>query len=191
MKISGIYRIQSKQNPERCYIGSTAGMKKRWWGHLSNLRFNKHPNQKLQRHFNKYGESDLVFIILELCFPEFLTAREQYYINELKPYFNICKIAGSPLGVKHTEKAKQRMSIAHKGLQAGKNHPLYGKHHSEEAKRKMSEANKGKNPWNKGRTGVYSEETRKKLSEANKGIIPINVFKKGCIPWNKGISKTG
>lgn len=45
-------------------------------------------------------------------------------------------------------------------------------------------------PWNKGKHGIYSEETRKRMGIANKGKhrSPATEFKKGLIPWNKGIS---
>lgn len=33
----------------------------------------------------------------------------------------------------------------------------------------------------------HSDEARRKNSEAHKGKIPQNAWKKGCIPWNKGI----
>jgi group I intron endonuclease len=184
MKISGIYQIQSKIKPERIYVGSAVNIRNRWRQHLYDLRKNKHHSIKLQRHYNKHTEQDLVFIILELCFPEFLTTREQYYINKQKPYFNICKIAGSPLGVKRSVEYKQKMSETKKGKKGFK--------HSEETKREMSEIakgnmngfQKGNIPWNRGilcseevkkkisesgRNKIFSEEHKRKLSESAKG----------------------
>jgi len=110
--MTGIYKIQSKIKPERIYVGSAINILHRWHVHLSDLKLNKHSSIKLQRHFNKYGKEDLIFIILELCFPEFLIAREQYYMNKLNSYFNICKIAGSQLGFKHSEESKGKMRDA-------------------------------------------------------------------------------
>jgi group I intron endonuclease len=138
---SGIYKIQSKAKSDRIYIGSTINIKKRWRSHLLKLRAGKHPNPLLQKHFIKYKESDLVFFVIELCFPEFLIPREQYYIDKLKPSFNICTKAGSTLGVKHSVETRIRVSEGHKG----------------------------QIPWNKGKTGIYSEETRKKIGDAGKG----------------------
>jgi len=45
---------------------------------------------------------------------------------------------------------------------------------SVKTRNKMSMAKKGKDPWNKGRTGIYSEETIKKMSHAKKGSTPYN-----------------
>jgi len=100
MKISGIYKIQSIIKPERFYIGSAVDVSDRWRCHLKDLRRNKHHSPKLQRHFDKYGESDLVFIIIEPCLHVFLTVREDTYLHPIKPYFNICPNAGSRLGTK-------------------------------------------------------------------------------------------
>jgi group I intron endonuclease len=44
-----------------------------------------------------------------------LILREQYYIDILKPEYNILKVAGSRLGAKHSESTKQLLSNAFKG----------------------------------------------------------------------------
>lgn len=161
--MTGIYKIQSKIKQDRIYIGSAVNIKDRWRCHLKDLRKNNHRNSKLQNHYNKYGEADLIFIITELCFPEFLTAREQFYINKFKPFFNICKIAGSSLGTKRSEEIKKKMGESKKG----EKHPFYGKHHSEEVKKKMKEDRKGKKNCMYGKH--HSEEARRKMSENHKG----------------------
>lgn len=157
MKNSGIYKIQSKIKPERVYIGSAANLEKRWNDHCQGLRKNKHKNPKLQSHYNKYGESDFVFIIIEPCLPPFLTIREQYYIDTIIPWFNICKIAGSPLGLKWSEESKQK-------VRGNKNH-RFGKCPSTETRQKHRESAMG----NKYSLGVSpSELTRNKMSESHK-----------------------
>lgn len=89
MKISGIYRIESKFYPKRTYIGSSVDIHKRWHQHLNVLRANKHHSQKLQRHYNKYGESDLQFSILLGCDEEDLAKVEQFFLDAYPLYFNI------------------------------------------------------------------------------------------------------
>jgi len=84
-----IYKIKSKSIPERIYIGATIYKKKRWWRHLRDLKLNKHCNNRLQEHYNKYGESDFVFEIIEKCEYECLDEREEFHIKKCKPYFNI------------------------------------------------------------------------------------------------------
>ena len=51
----------------------------------------------------KYGYSNFRLEILEYCAPEECIKREQFYIDTLKPEYNILKLAGSSLGHKHTE----------------------------------------------------------------------------------------
>ena len=83
------------------------------------------------------------------------------------------------------------------GKQAGKNHPLYGKHLSDEIKQKISESMKGKNAGkNNPMYGKHhSEETKLKLSKKlGKKVICIttgkifnsqteasNYYKCGCV----------
>ena len=101
--------------------------------------------------------------ILEYCDPEDVLKREQYYIDLLKPEYNILKTAGSLFGFRHTEETKAQMSADRKG----KNHPLFGKQHSEETKTRISKALTGKNTGeNHPLFGKkHSEETKKRMSE--------------------------
>jgi group I intron endonuclease len=108
-KICGIYKIKSNIN-NNFYIGSAIDFNKRSKEHINRLKNNKHENPRLQNHVNKYGITDLQFSILEVVmFKEDLIKREQFYINLLNPEFNICKIAGSHLGIKYSEDAKLKM----------------------------------------------------------------------------------
>jgi group I intron endonuclease len=104
MKISGIYQIQSKVKPERIYIGSAIDIKHRWYLHLWQLKQGIHHSIKLQRHYNKYGESDLQFSLLCECSKDYLLKTEQNFLNTNYTYFNNYKIVGSPLGCKRTKK---------------------------------------------------------------------------------------
>jgi group I intron endonuclease len=56
----------------------------------------------------KNGYSNFTLEILEYCDPEKAIEREQYYLDLLKPDYNILKTAGSSLGFKHPEGAKTR-----------------------------------------------------------------------------------
>ena len=110
-----------------------------------------------------------------------ILAREQYYINLFKPEYNLLQMAGYPLGYKHTEETRAKMSLVrflrHKetfktcGARAaklGQNNYMYGKTHSEETKaklrlRKHSEETKAKlSAWTR------SEETKNKISFASR-----------------------
>jgi group I intron endonuclease len=116
----GIYKIQSLIKPEHYYIGSSVNIKTRFHSHINLLRKKNHPNCKLQRHYNKYGESDLQFLILLECPKEDLLNHEQFFIDTYRLSFNICRIAGTGRDRKifknHSETTKIKMSIKHKGI---------------------------------------------------------------------------
>ena len=91
----------------------------------------------------------------EYCDPSKCIEREQYYINHLKPEYNISPTAGAPMtGRNHSEETKQKISESRKGILLGKNHPMFGKNHSEETKQKISESRLGR---------LHSEETLQKF----------------------------
>ena len=75
IKSSGIYAIVNINN-DKFYIGSSKDIIERWSNHLYHLEKNKHHSSILQNHYNKYGESDLVFSILLGCDKENLIEHE-------------------------------------------------------------------------------------------------------------------
>jgi group I intron endonuclease len=176
--VAGIYKITSKIHPDRIYVGSAINIEKRWREHKNLLLRNKHENIRLQNHYNKYGKDNFIFSIITECDPikEVLLSREQFFIDSLNPFFNICKKADCPPGIKHTEEQKRILSERMKG-----NKYLLGHKHSEETLKKMSETAKEissidhifnkvsckgqDHPWyNK----KHSEKTKKLLSNRTK-----------------------
>ena len=110
-----IYKIQNLITNE-IYVGSALNFQKRKWSHLHKLRHNKHHSPILQNSWNKNGEINFNFIVIEeVDIKENLIIREQYYIDTLLPKYNCSKIAGSPLGVKHTLQSRLNMSKSHLG----------------------------------------------------------------------------
>lgn len=150
-KRSGIYQLKINN---KIYVGSAVSIYKRIIHHLHHLRKGTHHNVHLQRCFNKYGEESLEVSILEFnnrCLKE-LIPREQYYIDKLNPELNMLRIAGSPLGFKMPESAKQAISKA-----------LKGKSKSEEHRRNTSLGKLG---------SKASLETRIKMSISANGGVP-------------------
>jgi len=113
---SGIYLIKSTVN-SKIYVGSACNIKRRIRDHKRQLLGNSHPNKKLQSHYNKYGHLSLSYTIVEYCDKINLLTREQYWIDTLKPTFNICQIAGNTLGFRYkmSDKTKIAISIAKRG----------------------------------------------------------------------------
>lgn len=156
MNHAGVYKIQSICKPDRFYIGSASNIKGRWAAHRSELKSGIHHSLKLQRHYNKYGEDDLVYLVLLECDDnrEDLLAKEQFFIDSLNPYFNNCPLAVSRKGSKSSEETKEKIRKSLKG-----NKYSLGAKHTDEFCRKSRE-NRLKN-W---QDPVY----RKKVSDGLK-----------------------
>lgn len=125
---SGIYAIRNTINNKR-YIGSTLGLHKRYSQHQRDLKRGKHFNSCLQRAWNKYGEINFCYEIIEHCDAEMLLTREEFWIANLQSHknkngYNICEIPrASRVGCKASAKTILKMK---KSL-GGKNHPNWGK----------------------------------------------------------------
>lgn len=111
---SGIYTITCIANG-RVYVGSAVDFGSRRRLHLHNLRNGNHHSQKMQRSFNKYGESAFEFALVLECERDCLIAEEQKFINEIRPWFNSNPVAGSRLGSKATQETKERLRLSHLG----------------------------------------------------------------------------
>lgn len=107
MKKSGIYQIVNKVNG-KSYIGSSINLTWRKTKHFTELRNQKHHSIILQKAFNKYNEDNFEFKILANTLPEHLIKLEQWYIDNLKPEYNVCRIAGSCLGVKRSKESIEK-----------------------------------------------------------------------------------
>ena len=95
---SGIYAIES-QIDGKYYIGSSKTLRTRRNAHFSSLRAGKHSNRHLQRAFNKYGEENFKFNVLEEWDEESRIEREQHYLdlfNDRDNCYNMCPLAGAP-----------------------------------------------------------------------------------------------
>ena len=59
----------------------------------------------------KYGHSNFKLEILEYCDWDKVMNREQYYIDLLKPEYNILTKAGSSFGYKHSEETLDKFKL--------------------------------------------------------------------------------
>jgi len=99
---SGIYAIVNTKN-QHFYIGSAKNLLQRKSDHFKRLKAGNHENPHLQHAYNRYGSNDFLFVIVEhVDHVKSLILREQYYMDFMTPEYNIARIAGSNLGVKHT-----------------------------------------------------------------------------------------
>jgi len=108
---SGLYLIENLDS-NRFYVGSAVNLYKRMHVHLCQLKGNYHHNAFLQRDYNS-GNKNLAFTVMELVPKDLLINEEQKYIDLIgnnSVCYNICKIAGSWLGKKHSAKTKKILS---------------------------------------------------------------------------------
>ncbi|MBT6047738.1 MAG: GIY-YIG nuclease family protein [Candidatus Scalindua sp.] len=142
--LSGIYEIICKPTQKR-YVGSAVNLERRKKQHFTNLQKSNHPNTYLQNSYTKYGKDNFEFKILCYYEPTELIFQEQRFLDYYKKdsLFNICKTAGSTLGLRHTDETKKKISLGNKGNK-----------HTDEAKIKISKVHKGK---------IISEKTKKKM----------------------------
>lgn len=90
-KSSGVYRIVNIVNGH-CYIGQSKDLHARAVDHFCLLDHGKHYNPYLQNAYNKYGRGSFVFDVLETPVKwGHLDDREQYFIELLKPTYNIIR----------------------------------------------------------------------------------------------------
>jgi group I intron endonuclease len=152
----GIYAIINKVSG-RYYIGSTIHLKRRIIEHKSKLRNGRHHNFKLQGAYDKYGESNFSFEVLEYVKSDNkLMEREQYWLDKTKACkvgYNLSSVAtgwglygeDNPMyGVSPRERMDdetyKRWLKARQGQNAPK--PMLGKKHKKESIKKMVENRK-------------------------------------------------
>ena len=155
---TGIYQITNLHNG-KAYVGSAVSFRKRWKEHLRQLTNGNHHSTVMQRAWNKYGEAAFEFKKLLVCSKADLIWFEQRAIDALKPAYNICKVAGSVLGYRHTPEAK-----AAAAQRATGNTHRRGRKEPEEVCERISAGRKGK-----GVGRVFSEETKAKIAAAHLG----------------------
>lgn len=173
--ISGIYCIENIVTNKK-YIGQSVNINDRWCKHKAALNHGTHDNDYLQKAWNKYGETNFKFYILECCDSNKLDEREIYYIelhNTLnRNYGYNLKSGGQNNGIQASDYVKEKISKALK------------KSYSENEEFRENQRNNALKQWanpeikakilgeNNGMYGrTHSQEARKKISEAQKGHI--------------------
>lgn len=143
------------------YVGSSKNLSSRFRSYFNPAFLNraKNSNMLISRSLVKSGYSAFSLIILEYCEESFLTNREQFWLDTLKPDYNVLKLAYRSTGYNHTEETKRLMSELARL-----------RNHSAETKAKISQALKGEN--NPFFNQHHSIATIKKIQAANSTSLP-------------------
>lgn len=166
-----VYMIKNKTNG-KVYIGSAVNPQERRRQHINDLKKKRHHSVHLQRAWDRYGEDNFEFKIIEtVADKNNLIEREQFFMDYYLSYnknkgYNLQPKANNSLGYKHTNESKRNMSIAH-----------IGKILSDDTKRKISIATSGENNHNYGKGYKFSGENHpmygKKRSAESKRNMSI------------------
>jgi hypothetical protein len=105
---SGIYLITNNIN-NKTYVGSSVNLSKRFLKYFNDNALVKN-RMLISFSLLKYKWNNFTLEILEYCPIKDVIAREQFYLDTLKPQYNILKVAGSSLGYTHTEASLLKIS---------------------------------------------------------------------------------
>lgn len=107
---SGVYRLNNLKTG-KCYIGSSINLDRRFSCYFS-LTYLKRKvyvgKSAIYSSILKHGYSNFSLDILEYCDPSMSIKREQYYMDNLNPTYNILKTAGLRLGGKNMKVLKKK-----------------------------------------------------------------------------------
>ena len=196
----GIYKIENLIN-HKVYIGQAIDIKKRWKDHKRMLRNGNHFRSHLQHSWNKYGEENFSFEILEICKLEEMDEKERYWLRYYGGYestqtynvrdggqdtHNVSKETREKLRKANLGKKQSPETIQKRAEKLRGQHRI-GRKRTEEERKKQSERQKGKinDAWkNYDRT---NPEYRKRLSESLLGKKKSKEHAKHISEGRKGI----
>ena len=158
---SGIYTIVNLVT-KHFYIGSSKDIRERFNHHKSELRNNKHANTYLQNSWNKYGELNFGFYVIEFCDEDKRYDREQYYIDltnccDRSIGFNIAEKVECPPQTEESRRKQSESLKENKDFMRFASEFMTNLHNDPEMKEKIS---------NSVRNSEKVKETRRKLNES-------------------------
>lgn len=163
----GIYKITNSINGNS-YYGSSKNITKRWLRHKNELNKNKHINVLLQRAWNKYGEENFIFEIVEECDEPLLLKIEQKYLDS-NPEYNIGKKSSGGDNLTNNPK---RIEIIEKMTISSRK--VFGLMSDEDKKKKFSKPMELNPNWRGG--------TSRNYCKCGKEITPLNKTCNECRP---------
>lgn len=159
---SGVYKITNLKNNNQ-YIGSAITKKaglNRLYVRFRNHFFNHHKLFLITRAVKNYGVNNFSWEILEFTDIETTRTRETYYIQTLKPEYNILESAENSLGYSHTPETLLKMKAEY----------------SQERREKIGNLNRIKK---------LSPEVREKISQAARLRTLEQKHQQACDSFNK------
>lgn len=158
MKNKQLYLLINKITND-LYVGSSVNLSRRMGIHFYNANSSKQTNILIIRAMRKYGLENFSLAILEFCSKDLTNCikLEQKWIDYYNPKYNVLKVAGNSLGLKHSEETIIKLKMLSK-----EKHPKFGYVTSPETKKAISDGNKEfyrtHNHPSKGLKGILSKQ---------------------------------
>jgi group I intron endonuclease len=167
---SGVYRLKNLTNG-KTYVGSSVNISYRLSKYYSLTSLVAGSSMLINRALLKYGYSSFSFEILEYCGKDETLKRENYYLELLKPDYNIATDTLAPmLGRKHSAETLEKLRAINTGRTV-----------SEEARAKISASQKGrklaeevKAKMGLGRTGEKNHRWGKILTIEERAVLKLS-----------------
>lgn len=147
----GIYKITNLING-KIYIGQSIDIERRFWDHRC---ISHESNRHLKHALQKYGKENFKYEVLEECQESELDVRERYYIETLKPEYNVTN-GGQDSLRRYPEEVREKISE--------KSKEQWNNMTDEERQRRISHNLTGHR-----RGYTMSEETKAKIRDKNLG----------------------
>lgn len=200
----GVYKWTNLETNE-FYVGSSVNLRIRFNQYYNLTFIIKYAKSSIfLKALLKYGYSKFRLDIIEYCDKEIVLDREQFYIDTLKPTYNILKNAKSSLGYLHTKEAKEKMRLANLGRKHSdatlakfklRKHSAEAiakmkmRKHSEESKLKMSNTLGTKVILTDTLTNTIIEFSSMNKAAKHINVSPNLLFERRKILLNNGIPK--
>lgn len=196
-KKSGVYQIRNLTDG-KVYVGSTKEFKTRKSSHQRTLRKGTHHNKHLLSAFQKYGEENFIFEVLEVVEGDraVYSQVEQKYIDQYLDNWEQCynfdkKAVSSPRRVfsKTPEESKFQLSESLKESWADDDKrrektSQQMKQLWEDSNHRQAMSEKAKEQWASGiLSRQRSEESKRKISQAKGALITIDGVSKASTQW--------
>lgn len=114
---SFIYKVTNLCNG-KCYVGFTREtLHRRLRGHIRSARLEKERHTYLHKAIRKYGEENFIIESLEEGEAKhLLSVRENHWITEIQPEYNLTLGGEGVIGYTHSEEAKKKITGRPKGV---------------------------------------------------------------------------
>lgn len=179
----GIYKISNLVSG-RVYVGQTKErFQRRYWLHQWELRNGCHDNKYLQNAWNKYGEDNFIFEVIEILPREEIDERERYWIAYYRENGGCYCIqdGGQPTNIGRYVSPEARKRVGEMNRQR-----MLGSKLSEKTKQKMAEIRTGKHPIRK--NDLMTEDEARTVKEMLiAGYSSGDIVKTTGVPY-KGIN---